>query len=250
MAGNAVGLGNFLRFPVQAASNGGGSFMITYFIALLLLGIPLMWIEWGIGRNGGRFRKGHMPGMFAALWRHPAAKYFGVLGMVIPMVVMIYYTYIESWTLAFTWFSLTSDYWGRGTQPEMVAYLQSFQGVGDPAARVHAAWTPYAFFLVTLGINIWIISKGISGGIEKLARIGMPVLFLFAAVLAVVVLSLPAGPDGSTPWTGLNFIYNPDLSRIAEPSVWLASAGQIFFTLSVGMGTLHAYASYLSLIHI
>ncbi len=246
MAGNAVGLGNFLRFPVQAASNGGGSFMITYFIALLLLGIPLMWIEWGVGRNGGRYRKGHMPGMFAALWHHPAAKYFGVIGMVIPLVVMIYYTYIESWTLAFTWFSLTGDYWGRGTQPEMVAYLQSFQGVGDPANQVHAAYTPYAFFLVTLGINVWIISKGISGGVEKLARIGMPVLFLFAAVLAVVVLSLPAGPDGSTPWTGLNFIYNPDLSRIGQPSIWLASAGQIFFTLSVGMGTLQAYASYLS----
>ncbi|HEX5581291.1 MAG TPA: hypothetical protein VFX39_06895, partial [Gemmatimonadaceae bacterium] len=68
MAGNAVGLGNFLRFPGQAAANGGGSFMIPYFIAFLLLGIPLMWIEWGIGRNGGRFRKGHVPGMFAAIW--------------------------------------------------------------------------------------------------------------------------------------------------------------------------------------
>jgi neurotransmitter:Na+ symporter, NSS family len=246
MAGNAVGLGNFLRFPVQAASNGGGSFMITYFVALLLLGIPLMWIEWGIGRNGGRYRKAHMPGMFAAIWRHPAAKYFGVLGMVIPLVVMIYYTYIESWTLAFTVFSLTGDYWGRATQPEMVAYLQSFQGVGAPEASVHAWWTPYAFFIVTLLINVWIISKGISAGIERLARIGMPILFVFATILAVVVLTLPAGADGSTPWTGLNFIYNPDLSRISEPSVWLASAGQIFFTLSVGMGSLQAYASYLT----
>ncbi|HEX2282816.1 MAG TPA: hypothetical protein VHG52_13750 [Thermomicrobiales bacterium] len=246
MAGNAVGLGNFLRFPVQAASNGGGSFMITYFVALLLLGIPLMWIEWGLGRNGGRYRKGHIPGMFAAIWRHPAAKYVGVIGMVIPLVVMIYYTYIESWTLAFTWFSLTGDYFGRGTQEEMVAYLRSFQGVGDPAQRVHAPWTPYLFFLITLGVNVWIISKGISGGIEKLARIGMPILFLFAMVLAGVVLFLPAGPDGSTPAKGLNFIYNPDLSRIAEPSVWLASAGQIFFTLSVGMGSLQAYASYLT----
>jgi SNF family Na+-dependent transporter len=246
MAGNAIGLGNFLRFPVQAASNGGGSFMITYFIALLLLGIPLMWIEWGIGRNGGRYRKGHMPGMFSAIWHHPIAKYLGVIGMVIPLVVMIYYTYIESWTLAFMWFSITGDYFGRESQGEMVSYLQSFQGVGDPAARVHSVWTPYVFFLVTLGINIWVISKGISGGIEKLARIGMPILFLFAIVLAGVVLSLPAGPDGSSPWTGLNFIYNPDLSRLDEPRVWLASAGQIFFTLSVGMGSLQAYASYLS----
>ena len=246
MAGNAVGLGNFLRFPVQATSNGGGSFMITYFIALLLLGIPLMWIEWGIGRNGGRYRKGHIPGMFAAIWKHPAAKYIGVIGLVIPLMVMIYYTYIESWTLAFTWFSLTGDYWGNTTQESMVGYLHSFQGVGDPAAAVHAPWTPYLFFVITLGVNIFIISRGVSGGIEKLARIGMPILFLFAIILAVVVLTLPPGPDGSTPWDGLNFIYHPDLSRIGDPGVWLASAGQIFFTLSVGMGSLQAYASYLS----
>ena len=246
MAGNAVGLGNFLRFPVQATANGGGSFMITYFIALLLLGIPLMWIEWGIGRNGGRYRKGHVPGMFAALWRHPAAKYVGVIGLVIPLVVIIYYTYIESWTLAFTVFSLTGDYYGHETQESMAAYLQSFQGVGDPATREHAAWTPYAFFLVTLAINVWVISRGISAGIEKLARIGMPILFVFATILAIVVFFLPAGPDGSTARTGYNFIYNPDFSRLGDASVWLASAGQIFFTLSVGMGSLQAYASYLS----
>ena len=244
MAGNAVGLGNFLRFPRQAAVNGGGSFMITYFIALLLLGIPLMWIEWGVGRNGGRFRKGHIPGMFAAIWRHPAAKYLGVVGMVIPLVVMIYYTYIESWTLAFSWFSITKDYWGHTTQEQMSSYLQSFQGIGTENA--HAPWTPYFFFFITLAINIWVLSRGISGGIEKLARIGMPILFLFAIVLAIVVLTLPAGPDGSTAWTGLNFIYNPDFSKLGDSTVWLASAGQIFFTLSVGMGSLQAYASYLS----
>src|SRR5687768_13292053 len=125
MAGNAVGLGNFLRFPRQAAVNGGGSFMITYFIALLLLGIPLMWIEWGIGRNGGRFRKGHIPGMFAAIWKHPAAKYVGVIGMVIPLVIMIYYTYIESWTLAFSWYSLSKDYFGHTRSEEHTSELQS-----------------------------------------------------------------------------------------------------------------------------
>src|SRR5690606_22090492 len=102
------------------------------------------------------------------------------------------------------------------------------------------------FFLFTLCINIWVISRGIAGGIERLARIGMPILFLFAAILAVVGLTLPPGPDGATVAGGLQFIYNPDLSRIGDPSVWLASAGQIFFTLSVGMGSLQAYASYLS----
>ncbi len=248
MAGNAVGLGNFLRFPRQAAANGGGSYMIAYFIALLLLGIPLMWIEWGIGRNGGRYRKGHLPGMFAAIWKHPMAKYVGVIGLVIPLTIMIYYTYVESWTFAFAVFSATRDYWGHTTQQEMLQYLHSFQArpaLGDPV--YHQTYTPYMFFAVTLLLNIYVLSKGISGGIEKLAKIGMPILFLFAIILAGVVLSMPAQPGiGSTPLEGLNFIYNPDLSRLGSPGIWLAAAGQIFFTLSVGMGTLQAYASYLS----
>jgi neurotransmitter:Na+ symporter, NSS family len=244
MAGNAVGLGNFLRFPRQAAVNGGGSFMIPYFIALLVVGIPLMWIEWGVGRNAGRYRKGHLPGMFAAIWHHPLAKYLGVIGMVIPLAVMIYYTYLESWTLAFTVFSASKDYFGTTTQEGMLSYLQSFQGIVQTGQ--HQWWTPYAFFTFTLFVNIWVLSKGISGGIEKLAKIGMPILFLFAAVLAVVVFTLPAGPDGSTAATGLQFIYNPDFSRLGEPGIWLAAAGQIFFTLSVGMGSLQAYASYLT----
>jgi SNF family Na+-dependent transporter len=248
MAGNAVGLGNFLRFPRQAAANGGGSYMIAYFIALLLLGIPLMWIEWGIGRNGGRYRKGHLPGMFAAIWKHPAAKYFGVVGMVVPLGVMIYYTYIESWTFAFAVFSATQDYFGNTTQESMVAYLRSFQGLTPEGGQSFHAWyTPYLFFTLTLLINIYILSKGISGGIEKLAKIGMPILFIFAIVLMGVVLTLPAQEGiGATPSQGLEFIYKPDLSRLNEAGVWLAAAGQIFFTLSVGMGSLQAYASYLS----
>lgn len=110
VAGNAVGLGNFLRFPVQAAQNGGGAFMIPYFLFFLLLGIPLMWIEWGIGRHGGKYRHGSAPGMFQVLWKHPVAKYLGALGLVISLVIMIYYTFIESWTLAFSFFSLTKLY--------------------------------------------------------------------------------------------------------------------------------------------
>ncbi len=243
MAGNAVGLGNFLRFPRQATVNGGGAFMITYFVAFLLLGIPLMWIEWGVGRHGGRYRKGHIPGMFASLWKHPAAKYLGVLGLAIPTIVLIYYAYIESWTLAFTVFSATKSYWGHTTQASMVQYLESFQNVVPGA---HAFWEPFVFFLVTVLINFYVVSKGIAGGIEKLAKIGMPILFGFAVVLVIAVLMQPPGPDGHTALQGLNFIYNPDFSKLGDASVWLASAGQIFFTLSVGMGTLQAYASYLS----
>jgi NSS family neurotransmitter:Na+ symporter len=244
MAGNAVGLGNFLRFPGKAAANGGGSFMIPYFIAFLLLGIPLMWIEWGIGRNGGRYRKGHIPGMFAAIWKHPAAKYLGVVGLVIPLVVLSYYTVVMSWTLAFTWFSLTGDYWGLTTQEQMSAYLTSYQVIGDGSE--YDFRVPFLFYVLSLGPTIYVLSRGISGGIEKLAKVGMPILFLFAIILAVRVFLLGPGENGVSPVQGLQFIYNPDFSRMGDASVWLTAAGQIFFTLSVGMGTLQTYASYLS----
>ena len=244
MAGSAVGLGNFLRFPGQAAANGGGSFMIPYFIAFVLLGIPMMWIEWGVGRNGGRYRKGHLPGMFAALWRHPLAKYLGVVGMLIPILLLCYYTVIESWTLAFTWFSLSGAYADQRTPEAMPDFLGSYQTQSD--SSVHPAWLPFAFFLVTLSIYLWVRSKGISGGIEKLARVGMPILFVFAVVLAVSVFFIPTGDNGVGAVQGLQFIYDPDFSRLGDASVWLAAAGQIFFTLSVGVGTLQTYASYLS----
>lgn len=244
MAGNAVGLGNFLRFPGQAAANGGGSFMIAYFIAFLLLGIPLMWIEWGIGRRGGRYRKGHVPGMFATLWKHPAAKYLGVIGLVIPFVVLCYYTILMSWTLAYTWFSATGAYWGLTSQEEMAGFLTSYQLISD--GSTHEFWVPFLFFFLSIGPTIYVLSRGISGGIEKLAKIGMPVLFVFAIILAVRVLTLGPGENGVSPLQGLEFIYKPDLSGLTNANVWLAAAGQIFFTLSVGMGTLQTYASYLS----
>lgn len=241
MAGNAVGLGNFLRFPRQAVENGGGTFMIPYFIAFLIVGIPLMWMEWGLGRHGGQRGEGSTPGMFAALWSHPVAKYLGVLGIFMPLVVLIYYAYIESWTLAWTVFSLTGAYHGLD-QEAMRGFLRSYQDLGNHS--VHGFWTPFLFFFVTLGVNIWIVSRGLSKGIERLAKIAMPGLFLFATLLVVRVLTLPPTAAGS-PAAGLNFMYSPEWGALRNPSVWLAAAGQIFFTLSVGMGTLQAYASYL-----
>ncbi len=244
MAGNAVGLGNFLRFPVQAAQNGGGTFMIPYFVSFLLLGIPLMWIEWGIGRYGGRFGHGTVPGMFDVLTdrRKKWAKYAGVLGLFMPLVVFIYYTYVVSWMLGFSFFSLTGEYFGMGEVQQMRDFLASYQNLFD--SSVHGGWVALLFFLITMGFLAWVLSRGISGGIEKLALIGMPILFLFAFLLAARVLTLPAAE--ATPLAGLNFIWNPEWSSLAEPRVWLAAAGQMFFTLSLGMGTIHTYASYLA----
>ncbi len=243
MAGNAVGLGNFLRFPVQAAQNGGGTFMIPYFVSFLLLGIPLMWIEWTIGRHGGRYGHGSLPGMFDVLGdrKRKALKYLGALGLLIPLVVFIYYTYVVSWMLGFSFFSLIGDYFGLADISQMRDYLYSYQNIFDPSA--HGGKIALVFFIITLAFLGWILSRGISGGIEKLALVGVPLLFAFAIVLMIRVLSLPE--EAATPAEGLNFIWNPTWSLLGDPRVWVAAAGQMFFTLSLGAGHVHAYASYL-----
>ncbi|HEX7357292.1 MAG TPA: sodium-dependent transporter [Ignavibacteriaceae bacterium] len=246
VAGNAVGLGNFLRFPVQAAQNGGGAFMIPYFIFFLLLGIPLMWIEWGIGRHGGKFRHGSAPGMFDVLWKNKLAKYFGALGLFISITILIYYTYIESWTLGFSLFSILGLY-SNETRETMTGFLSSYQGV-TTSETFKSILPAYGLMLLTFAINFAILYKGISKGIEKLAKIAMPLLFIFAIILAIRIFTLgtpdPAFPENSVA-NGLAFIWNPDFAALGNPNIWLAAAGQIFFTLSVGMGTIHAYASYL-----
>ena len=247
VAGNAVGLGNFLRFPVQAASNGGGAFMIPYFIAFLLLGIPLMWIEWAIGRHGGKYGHSSAPGMFHVLWNHPVAKYIGSIGMVISTSILIYYTYIESWTLGYSIFSMIGLYWDVGSFKEMTNFLASYQGL-TKTAHFSTLWPAYLLMIITFVINFYVLWRGLSAGIEKLAKIAMPLLFIFAVILVVRVFTIDV-PDPSHPennvWAGLNYIWNPDFSLLSDAKVWLAAAGQIFFTLSVGMGTIHAYASYL-----
>ncbi|MHB0961034.1 MAG: hypothetical protein ACYC0X_22425 [Pirellulaceae bacterium] len=320
MAGNAIGLGNFLRFPRLAAQYGGGAFLIPYLVALLLLGIPLMWVEWTMGRYGGQFGHTSSPGMFARLWRSPSAKYLGALGIALPLLFTVFYTYIESWTLSYAYFTARGTYMVAsaeeirnevpaaipGLSPERLtvmlaqrdadqdnrlsrnewegaeaAFLQldsnadkyldarELQGVLKPLARAHTnqflqeyqgvsppgnrrffdgLGPALGFWLLTVALNTWVISRGISGGVEKLAKVAMPLLFFFAIVLAIRVLTWgtpdPAKPDQSV-WTGLNFVWQPQFAALADFNVWLAAAGQIFFTLSIGTGAIQCYASYL-----
>src|SRR5688572_2631255 len=103
VAGSAVGLGNFLRFPGQAAANGGGAFMIPYFCALLFLGIPIGWAEWTMGKYGGRKGFHSSPGVMGVIGKGSVARYLGVIGVLIPLAVSYYYTYIEAWCLGYTW---------------------------------------------------------------------------------------------------------------------------------------------------
>ncbi|HOK89990.1 MAG TPA: sodium:calcium symporter, partial [Candidatus Hydrogenedentes bacterium] len=174
MAGNAVGLGNFLRFPGKAAPY-GGAFMIPYFLTLLLVGIPLMWVEWTIGRHGGGFGHGTTPGMFHRLWKHPLSKYLGVFGVLIPAMVGVYYVYIESWSLGYAWLTATGHYWGQTSNDAMRDVFNHYLGL-DGNGPVSFSPLAYLFFLVTFAINITIFALGISKGIEVVAKYCMPTL--------------------------------------------------------------------------
>lgn len=249
VAGSAIGLGNFLRFPAKAASNGGGAFLIPYFVSLFLLGIPLMWIEWTLGRYGGGFEHGTAPGIFHSVWeKNRFIKYFGVIGIFGPLVIFIYYAYIESWTLAYSFFALLGKYSGLADQSAMQAFLRGYQGL-EKNQYFSGLGPAYLFFLVTFALNIWVIYYGIKGGIERLCKWAMPLLFIFGILLAVRVITLGATEFLRPSWSvsdGFGFLWNPDFSALKSAKVWLEAAGQIFFTLSVGIGVILTYASYLS----
>lgn len=248
VSGSAVGLGNFLRFPVQAASHGGGAFMIPYFLAFLLLGIPLAWVEWTIGRYGGRHGHGSAPGIFHIIsGRKRWAKYLGVTALLGPITIFFYYCYIEGWTLAYAFFSLTGEY-SQVADPQMMrAFLSGFQGV-ETNAFFNGPWTAYASFSVVFVVNFYFIYRGVTRGIEKLNKIALPIMLLIGLVLLGRVVTLgspyPDKPDQNF-LGGLAFLWNPDFNALKDASVWLAAAGQMFFTLSVGLGAIMAYASYL-----
>ncbi|MDL1955594.1 MAG: sodium-dependent transporter [Candidatus Desulfofervidus auxilii] len=245
-AGAAVGLGNLLRFPVQASQHGGGAFMIPYFFFLFIMGIPMMWVEWTIGRMGGKYGHGTAPGIFNLLWSHPLSRYLGVLGLVTPLILCMYYLYVCSWTLAFSFFSLGKLYYGLNDLESMKDFLQSFQGVKK--GYFQSILPAYLFFLVAFFANFFIMYHGLAKGIERLCKLAMPTLFLVAILLIIRSLTLgtpdPNHPERSA-LNGLGFLWNPNFSELKNADTWLAAAGQIFFTLSLGLGTIHCYASYL-----
>jgi len=248
VAGSAVGLGNFLRFPVQAAQNGGGAFMIPYFVSLILLGIPLMWVEWAAGRFGGGFEHSTAPGIFHTMSRKQRfMKYFGIIGIFGPIVIFIYYTYIESWLLGFSFYSFTGKFAVITGKTEMQSFLAGYQGLVRNS-YFQSMLPAYIFFVITFVLNMSVVAYGIRGGIEKLCKIAMPLLFILGAGIMIRVLTLGTPNPAAPAWNisnGFGFLWNPDLHALTSAKVWLAAAGQIFFTLSVGIGVILTYASYL-----
>ncbi len=246
MAGNAVGLGNFLRFPVQAVQNGGGAFIIPYLICFLLMGIPLLFIEWSTGRYGGKFGNHSTPYILDTMAKGRIWKYIGVFGIFTNIAVVAYYCYIESWTMSYVFHSVAGTFTGM-SQAEVSNFFNSYIDVAHSTTGI--PYEAVIFYIICLLINTYILSKGL-GGVEKVAKIGMPLLILFGVILAIrgVTLGTSGASDAfpnANAWDGLNFLWTPQYESLWDLKVWMAAAGQIFFTLSVGMGTIHCYAAYL-----
>ncbi len=249
VAGSAVGLGNFLRFPGNAAQNGGGAFMLPYFISLLILGIPLCWAEWTMGRYAGVRGANSAPAIFTVIWRNPLAKYFGGLALVIPLIIYMYYVLIEAWCLGYAINYLTGDLMLGSDVGAYQGFFGKFVGAGQDGALLQEGNRVWLFILAgTFIFNFTLIYRGVSRGIEKFCMVAMPILLVLAVIVLVRVLTLgtpdPAHPEQSV-LGGLGFMWNPQFDKLLDPNTWLAASGQIFFSLSVGFGIIVNYASYL-----
>lgn len=253
--GSAVGLGNFLRFPGLAAKYDGGVFLIPYFIALLLLGLPLAWAEWSMGRYGGTRGHHSSPGIFRLIWKNRAAPYLGVLGLIVPVVIYMYYVFVESWCLGYAWHYLIGAM-DLGRDPE--AYRNFFAAYTgsekDASIFSHFLGGPLVFLVICIALNVFLINRGLTRGIEMFCLWAMPALALCAVLVLIRVLTLGT-PDPSRPelnvLNGLGQMWNLDTGekslwlQLANGKMWMEAAGQIFFSLSVGFGVIITYASYM-----
>lgn len=254
VAGSAVGLGNFLRFPGQAAANGSGAFLIPYFCALLFLGIPIGWAEWTMARYGGRKGLHSGPAVLGVIGKGSIARYLGVFSVLIPLAVSFYYTYIEAWCLGYTWHYVTG---GIGVAPGLpidqqsaaaTSFFNSFSGNNENGVIYGGSIETLIFWVITFAINIFLVFRGLSKGIELFCSLAMPAMAVCATIVLIRVLTLgtpdPLHPDQNV-INGLGHMWNPDFSKLLDAQTWLAAAGQIFFSLSVGFGVILNYASYM-----
>jgi Na+-dependent transporters of the SNF family len=249
VAGSAVGIGNFIRFPALAAEYGGGAFMIAYFVSFLVIGIPLCWVEWTVGRMGGGLGFHSAAGILHAAFRRPWARYLGGLGIVIVVLLYFFYIHVESWCLGYAYHAAIGTFQTPGMS--FSQFFVDYAGLAADGSSVHFAPSQVGCFLVlAFVINLWFVHRGISRGIEKVCMWGLPALIVLALVILVRVLTLgtpdPTKPDQNL-LAGLGYLWNPgDVGAgLRNPQLWLAAAGQIFFSLSIGMGVIVTYASYL-----
>lgn len=253
VAGSAVGLGNFLRFPGQAVAHGGGAFMVPYFIALVFLGIPVAWAEWTMARYAGNRGYHSSPGVLGVVGRGRVARYLGVLGVLIPLVIYMYYIIVEAWCLRYFAEYLFGGFGvdaAPGAQAEHArGFFHEVAGMESNGIVFNELIHPTVLcWIIASGLNLWWVTRGLSRGVEKFCRWAMPGMALCSLIVLFRVLTLgtpdPAFPERNV-LAGLGFLWNPDFSQLLDFDTWLAATGQVFFSLSVGFGVIINYASYL-----
>lgn len=225
-AGGAVGLGNIWRFPYMLGQNGGGAFLLVYVFFVILIGVPLMMTEFIIGRRA----QSNVVGAYKKL-SHGSKGWItlGIFGIVAAFLIYAFYSVVAGWTLNYIVMACSGQLSGK--EPEIITQLfKSFtQGSFWPLVN-------QAFFLI---LTASVIVMGVQKGIEKVSKILMPILFILLILMCVRSLTLGAGAK-----EGLAFLFNPDFSKLTGSSI-LAALGQSFFSLSIGMGAMVTYGSYI-----
>jgi NSS family neurotransmitter:Na+ symporter len=228
--GSAIGLGNIWRFPYMAYENGGGAFLIPYIFALLTAGIPFMILEFGLGQK----YRGSAPKVFAML--NPKWEWIGWAQVMVAFVISIYYIAVVGWTLNYTVFAFDQSW---GADPKAF-FFGDYLGVTDSPLNLGGIrWNILGACAFAWLVTWAACTSGVRKGIERACKILIPLLFVLVLVLISRVVTL----DGAM--TGLEYLFKPDFSKIADFSVWTDAYGQIFYSLSVGFSIMLAYSSYL-----
>lgn len=223
-AGSAIGLGNIWRFPYVLGENGGGAFLLVYLGFIFLIGIPVMLSEFVIGRRAQR----NPYGAFKKL--APGTPWFlvGFMGVVAAFMILAFYSAVAGWTLEYIYQSIINGFAGK-TTAQLDSMFETFR---------QGSFRPILWFVIFMCLTAFIVISGVKKGIEKYTKTLMPILLLLIIIMCVRSITLPGAS------AGLKFLFQPDFSKITTNTV-LEALGQAFFSLSIGMGTLITYGSYI-----
>ena len=220
MAGSAIGLGNIWRFPYMVGSNGGAAYIIVYLLLAIFLSLPILLSETIIGRGTASNTFGAMEKLAPGTkW-----KWMGLLTIISPLIILSYYSVVGGWSIEFLWESMREGF-GASTP----ALFGSF---------ISKPWAPLVCHTLFLALTAGIVMAGVKSGIEKFNNISMPLLFVLIIVIMIYSLSLPGASEG------VEYLVKPDFSKLT-PSAIASAMGQSFFSLSLGVGTILTYSSYM-----
>jgi len=226
--GSAVGLGNIWKFPYIAGENGGGAFVLVYLACIAVIGIPIMMAEVMLGRRGRQSPINTMRSLAKEAGAHPGWRWLGGAGMLAGFLILSYYSVIAGWALAYVFRASAGTF--TGATAEGIASIFE-QLTGDPERLL--AW--HTLFMV---MTMIVVARGVRSGLEKAVRFLVPALFVLLIMLDGYALASGAFDQG------LKFLFTPDFSKITANGVLIAM-GHAFFTLSLGMGAIMVYGSYL-----